>query len=127
MKAELRKNFRFESAHFLPNFPPDHKCRRLHGHSFILEVCVEGIVDPQTGIVMDYADIKKVVSPLVCLLDHRLINDVGDETDCDLLRNPTSENISKWFYDKIKPEIPLLTSIIIHETCTTACIYRGED
>jgi len=126
MKFELRKKFRFESAHFLPHFPEGHKCRRLHGHSFYVEICVEGESNEQTGVVIDYSDIKKIVKPLVESLDHRLINEVGDEFGETLLQNPTSENLSRWFYIKVKPLLPILSAVIVYETCTSTCIYRGE-
>jgi len=126
MKMELRKKFRLESAHFLPHFPEGHKCRRLHGHSFFIEICVEGACDPHTGVVMDYGDIKKIVKPLVELLDHRLINDVGTEINAPLLMNPTSENIAKWFFDTLHPDLPMLSAVIVYETCTSTCIYRGD-
>ena len=126
MKLELRKKFRFESAHFLPNFPEGHKCRRLHGHSFFVEICVEGEINPLTGVVMDYGVIKKIVKPWIEMLDHRLINEVGQEINSPLLMNPTSENIAIWLYSELKPQIESLSAIIVYETCTSTCIYRGE-
>jgi 6-pyruvoyltetrahydropterin/6-carboxytetrahydropterin synthase len=85
---------------------------------------VEGECHPNTGVVMDYGDIKKVVKPLIELLDHRLINDVGTEMNEPLLMNPTSENIAKWFYDRLRPDLPMLSAVIVYETCTSTCIYK---
>ena len=124
MPVLISKKFRFESAHYLPKMPEGHKCKRLHGHSFRIEVHVLGETDPQTGILIDYGDIKQIVSPLVKRLDHRCLNDVGEEEGIELLKNPTSENIAQWFFDELKPELEGLYSIVVHETCTSRCEYR---
>ena len=89
------KAFTFEAAHSLPNVPQDHKCGRLHGHSFRVEVHVRGPVDGQAGWVMDFAEIKKAVQPLCELLDHRYLNEIEG------LKNPTSENIARWIWDRL--------------------------
>jgi 6-pyruvoyltetrahydropterin/6-carboxytetrahydropterin synthase len=117
---ELAKTFRFESAHFLPNVPPEHKCRRMHGHSFRATIRVTGPVDPATGWVMDYADIAAAFEPLRLALDHRSLNDV------DGLANPTSENVARWIWERLKPTLPLLSAVTVHETCTANCTYRGD-
>lgn len=119
MRVELVKEFTFEAAHRLPHVPPGHKCGRLHGHSFRFEVAVEGEVDPQTGWFVDYGDIKKAAAPLVDRLDHYHLNDVEG------LENPTSEILAKWIFDRLKPALPLLSSVTVFETCTTKCVYRG--
>jgi 6-pyruvoyl tetrahydropterin synthase/QueD family protein len=69
MMVRLSKTFHFEAAHDLPTFPPDHKCRRLHGHSFRFDVVVQGEVDPAKGYLIDYGDIKKAAEPLVKRLE----------------------------------------------------------
>ncbi len=119
-QVELTKEFHFEAAHSLPHVPPDHKCARLHGHSFRVEVTVKGPVDPHTGWVMDFADLKAVFEPLEDQLDHRFLNDVPG------LENSTSENIARWIWVRLQPKLPLLWSITVHETCTAKCVYRGE-
>src|SRR6266581_9556061 len=73
---ELRKTFQFEAAHLLPHLPKSHKCRRLHGHSFKVDIVVEGEIDPKLGWVMDYADISKAFKPLWKKLDHNYLNKV---------------------------------------------------
>ncbi len=103
----------------LPNLPPSHKCRRLHGHSFKVEIAVEGPCDPKLGWVMDYADITKVFKPLLNQLDHFYLNEIPG------LENPTSENIAIWIWQRLKPGLPLLTELVVAETCTAKCIYRG--
>ena len=117
---EIFKIFGFEAAHYLPNVPPTHKCRRMHGHSFRVEVYVEGAVDPATGWVMDFADLKAFVEPLEDRLDHRVLNDIEG------LENPTSENLARWLWRELKPALPGLSQLIVRETCTAGCIYRGE-
>lgn len=126
MTVEIHKTFRFESAHWIPGFADGHKCRRLHGHSFVLEVWCKGPVDAQTGVVMDFADIKAVVAPIVDRVDHYCLNDLGTAWNDPLLLNPTSENLAIWFYRQIKPLLPLLDHVRVHETCTSSCRYRGE-
>jgi 6-pyruvoyltetrahydropterin/6-carboxytetrahydropterin synthase len=120
MTMKLYKAFGFEAAHFLPKVPPGHKCGRIHGHSFRCEIEVTGPVDPETGWVMDFADIKKAFKPVEDALDHRFLNE-----EVPGLVNPTSEVICKWIWDQLKPSLPLLTAVILHETCTARSEYRG--
>ena len=117
---ELRKTFQFEAAHLLPGLPEAHKCRRLHGHSFQVEVVVEGPCDPLMGWVMDYADISNAFRPLWERLDHYYLNEIVG------LENPTSENLALWIWQHLKPSLPLLSEIVVAETCTARCIYRGD-
>jgi 6-pyruvoyltetrahydropterin/6-carboxytetrahydropterin synthase len=117
---ELRKSFQFEAAHLLPGLPKSHKCRRLHGHSFKVEIAVAGELDPKLGWVMDYAEISKAFKPLWERLDHFYLNEIAG------LENPTSENIAIWIWKKLKPRLPLLCEVVVAETCTARCIYRGE-
>ena len=119
MTVRLTKTFSFEAAHDLPTFPDGHKCRRLHGHSFRFDVIVEGIVDPVRGYLIDYGDIANVAEPIVKQLDHYYLNELEG------LSNPTAENIARWIWQKLKPTLPALSAIIVHETCTSACEYRG--
>jgi 6-pyruvoyltetrahydropterin/6-carboxytetrahydropterin synthase len=114
---ELKKTLTIESAHRLPHLPPTHKCSRLHGHSFRITVVVKGALDEHTGWVMDYADLKKAAEPVINDLDHRYLNEISG------LENPTSEVLARWIYERLKPTLPLLHSIIIGETCTTECTY----
>ena len=116
---DIAKTFQIEAAHLLPNLPETHKCRRLHGHSFRAEIVVEGPCDPRLGWVMDYADIKAAFAPLFEQLDHHYLNDIPG------LGNPTSENLARWVWNALKPRLPLLARIVVHETCTTMCSYTG--
>lgn len=116
---EIYKSFRIEAAHRLPNVPEGHKCGRLHGHSFEVEIHVAGEPDPVTGWIIDFADIKSVFKPIYEQLDHHYLNDIEG------LENPTSENLAIWIWNKLKPELPALDKIVVKETCTSGCVYRG--
>ncbi len=117
---DIFKEFTFESAHRLPNVPPTHKCARLHGHSYRVAIHVSGPVDPTLGWIIDFAEIKDAFAPVHTQLDHYYLNDIAG------LENPTSENIARWMWQRLKPSLPLLSQIVIHETCTSGCIYRGD-
>ena len=116
---ELVKDFRFEAAHFLPQVPEGHKCRRIHGHSFRGEVAVRGPIDPKVGWVMDFADLKRAVDPVVTDLDHYLLNEIPG------LENPTSELLCIWIWKRLVAVIPNLYRVTIEETCTSRCHYFG--
>ncbi len=105
----------------MPNLTKSHKCRRLHGHSFQAEIAIEGECDPKLGWVMDYADITKAFQPCWAKLDHHYLNEVPG------LENPTSENIAIWIWQHLKPKLPLLKEVVVAETCTARCIYRGQN
>lgn len=119
MRTRLVKDFRFEAAHRLPRVPEGHKCARLHGHSFRIEVEVVGEVDPEMGWVVDYADIKRAFSPLHDALDHRYLNEIEG------LENPTSEILVAWIWERLAPRLPGLARLVLHETCTSRCVYEG--
>lgn len=119
MNVELTKSFRFEAAHRLPTFPDGHKCRRLHGHSYRVDVHVAGPVDPPLGYLVDYGDIKAACEPVRKQLDHFYLNEIEG------LENPTAEVLAKWIWNRLKPALPQLSAIVVHETCTASCTYRG--
>ena len=116
---DIFKVFTLEAAHRLPHVPAGHKCARLHGHSFRVEIHVSGPVDPHSGWVMDFADIKSAFQPLYDQLDHHYLNEV------DGLDNPTSERLAAWIWERLKPALQLLSEVVVHETCTTGCRHRG--
>ena len=93
----------------------------MHGHSFRVEVHVEGAVGESTGWVMDFAEVKARFRDLEDRLDHRLLNDIEG------LENPTSENLARWIWRRLRPGLPGLSKLVVFETCTAGCIYRGED
>ena len=116
----IYKDFTFEAAHHLPNVPEDHKCRRLHGHSFQVRIEVAGETDPDADWVMDYSELKAHFEPIYQQLDHHYLNEIKG------LENPTSENLAKWIWQALKPTLPQLSRIELKETCSTGCIYAGE-
>ena len=118
---EILREFTFEAAHRLPHVPPGHKCGRLHGHSYKVEVHVAGPVGAETGWVMDFGEIKKAFEPLHDALDHRYLNEL------DGLENPTSETLTRWIWRRLRPTLPKLSEVVVRETCTSGCIYRGEE
>ena len=117
---ELRKTFQIEAAHRLPNVPTGNKCARLHGHSWRIEVAIEGPVGDQSGWVMDFADLKAAFQPIYDRIDHHYLNDIPG------LENPTSERLALWIWTELKPRLPLLSELVIAETCTSRCVYRGH-
>ena len=120
MHVRLTKSFSFEAAHWLPTFPEGHKCRRMHGHSFHVDVIVAGEVEEEHGYLMDYGEIKRAIEPVRERLDHYLLNEIEG------LENPTAENLARWIWNRLEPELPSLDAVVVHETCTSACEYRGE-
>ena len=120
MRAWLTKDFTFEAAQTLPYAPEGHKCRRVHGHSFKVEVSVEGDVDPKVGWIYDHANISAAMKPLLRMLDHEYLNEIEG------LENPTIEKMAEWFWKKLESQCPGLCEIVVHETPTARCVYRGE-
>jgi len=116
---EIYKEFTFEAAHRLPHAPPGHKCARLHGHSFRIDVHVGGEPGAETGWILDFADLKAAFKPIFERLDHHYLNDVPG------LENPTSERLAIWIWRELKPALPALTRLVVHETCTSGCVYTG--
>ncbi len=115
----IYKQFTFDSAHFLPNVPEGHKCANMHGHTYALSVFVEGEPDKKTGWIIDYADLKKHIKPIIEILDHHLLNEIPG------LENPTSEILTIWLWNKLIPLIPELKRIELKETPTSGVIYEG--
>jgi len=116
---EIYNEFTFDSAHYLPNLPEGHKCRRLHGHTYTIRIFVKGKVDKILGWVIDFGDIEKVSRPIIDELDHMLLNDI------DGLENPTCENIARWVWQRLKISIPGLSKVIVKESTSAGCIYEG--
>ena len=118
INTTIFKDFKFEAAHYLPNLPKEHKCSRLHGHSFFVRLEIEGEIDKNKGWIIDFSNIKLLFQPIYKQLDHYLLNDIPG------LENPTSEVLAKWIWDRLKPNLSLLSAVIIKETCTSGCIYK---
>jgi 6-pyruvoyltetrahydropterin/6-carboxytetrahydropterin synthase len=118
--VRLVHDFGFEAAHRLPNVPEGHKCARLHGHSFKVALAVAGPVNAATGWFLDFQELFDAWKPLEEQLDHRYLNEVPG------LENPTSEVLAKWIWDRVKPRLPSLVQVTVHETCESRCEYMGD-
>ncbi len=118
-RVRLARGFTFEAAHRLPNVPAGHKCGRLHGHSFRVELVCEGESDPRTGWLLDFSDIKRAFDPLLDRLDHHYLNEIQG------LENPTAESIARWIWVRLKPALSVLAQVNVAETCSSRCEYRG--
>ncbi|MCY1002240.1 6-carboxytetrahydropterin synthase QueD [Myxococcus sp. MISCRS1] len=118
--TEISREFTFEAAHFLPNVPPGHKCSRVHGHSYRVEVTVRGPVDPHYGWVVDFATLTEAWQAMHAQLDHRLLNDVPG------LENPTSELLAAWVFSKLSFPTAKVVKIRVAETCTSQCVVYPE-
>jgi 6-pyruvoyltetrahydropterin/6-carboxytetrahydropterin synthase len=117
-QMEIFREFTFDAAHRLPNVPDDHKCHRMHGHTYRVTLRVAGIVEPQCGWVVDFADIVAAFTPIRDQLDHHYLNDI------DGLGNPTSENLAVWIWERVKPRLPTLAAVTIQESSASGCTYR---
>lgn len=117
---DIFRVFQIEAAHFLPNVPPDHKCARMHGHSFRIEIHVSGEPGTQSGWVMDFADLRRAFQPLFERLDHHCLNDI------DGLENPTSEVLAQWIWRQLAADLPGLSRVVVQETCNAGCVYTGD-
>ncbi len=113
------RQFTFDSAHFLPNVPPEHKCRGMHGHTYKLTIFMTGEPDEHLGWVMDFAVVKKIMEPILEQVDHKLLNDIKG------LENPTCELLAKWLWGKVKLEIPILSKLELYETPKSGVIMEG--
>src|SRR5215470_1313342 len=111
MHVELVREYRFEAAHRLPHVPAGHKCARLHGHSFKIELSLSGPVDPKTGWLIDFGRVDELFEPLRARLDHYYLNEI------EVIENPTSDNLACKIWDRLRPRLPALSAEIVHETC----------
>jgi 6-pyruvoyltetrahydropterin/6-carboxytetrahydropterin synthase len=117
---KISQAFTFEAAHRLPNVPREHRCHRMHGHSYRVEIRVEGPVDPRTGFVIDFFDLEAAFGLLREQLDHHCLNEVEG------LENPTAENIATWIWDRLLPSLRDLSSVAVFETPNCWAEYNGR-
>lgn len=117
---KITQAFTFEAAHRLPNVPATHKCHRMHGHSYRVELQLDGKVNPDTGFVIDFFDLEKAFGPLLEQLDHHTLNEIEG------LENPTAENISTWIWSRVRPLLPELNSVKVFETPMCWAEYDGN-
>ena len=118
---QIRKSFTFEAAHVLPHHPG--KCSRLHGHSYRLEVALEGPLQRDgaaAGMIEDFDVVSSAVkASVVNELDHRSLN--------DLIENPTAEEIVLWIWQRLAPELPQLAELILWETRKACVVLKKGD
>ena len=119
VNVELTKEYRFEAAHRLPRVAEGHKCARLHGHSYKVEIAVTGPVNPDTGWLIDFGVIDDAWAELHVKFDHHNLNDVPG------LENSTCENIAVYVWRALRPRIPELSAVTVWETYDSKCTYRG--
>ena len=117
MRVTICKSFNFDAAHFLPLVAHDHKCRRMHGHTYRVEVICEGGLD-ERGMVVDYAEIADAWEYLHDTLDHRTLNDVPG------LENPTTEVLAPWLLERMYAALPSVVAVRVCESSTTWCEAR---
>jgi len=120
MRVELTKEFRFEAAHFLPKVPDDHKCKRMHGHSYRIQVTIAGEMKPELGWVVDLGDLAEAFDPLLDQLDHRVLNEVSG------LENPTSANLCIWVMERLKVPGVIVSKVVVQETCTSSATVHAS-
>ncbi len=120
MRCQLSRDYHFEAAHRLPRVPATHKCSRVHGHSYHVTITLSGSIDSDMGWLVDFADVDRVIDPVIARIDHTLLNEIPG------LENPTSELLAVWLWREIQPRLPGLTEIMLAETPTSRCVYRGD-
>lgn len=117
---QIFKQFTFDSAHYLPNVPEGHKCKEIHGHTYRVVFYFEGELDTHLGWVMDFGDLKLVLEPVIKQIDHKLMNSIAG------LENPTCERIAIWLWEQVKPSLPSLCKVELHETPSSGAVYEGK-
>jgi 6-pyruvoyltetrahydropterin/6-carboxytetrahydropterin synthase len=118
--VELKKIYSFEAAHHLPRVPAGHKCSRMHGHSYRVEIGLRGPVDPLTGWLVDFAMIDDAWAPLFRQFDHHTLNDTAE------LDNPTCENLCAFIWNAMAAKVPNLAAVTVWETADSCCTLRGS-
>lgn len=121
-RLSITKQFKFEAAHVLPNH--EGACNRLHGHSYLVEVSIEGYpkeTGAEAGMVMDFGNLKQIVNrEVIDKMDHQFLNEIPG------LENPTAENMCVWIWDKLSKWVPGIANIRVWETATAYAEYKGE-
>jgi 6-pyruvoyltetrahydropterin/6-carboxytetrahydropterin synthase len=116
----IYKEFRFESAHFLPSAAPGTANARMHGHSFRARVTIEGMPNADTGYIFHFDELATAMEDLREALDHRLLNEIEG------LEAPTLERISMWLWNRMQNRVPGLAEIeIARDSCNEGCVYSG--
>ncbi|MBN1653878.1 MAG: 6-carboxytetrahydropterin synthase QueD [Deltaproteobacteria bacterium] len=115
MRTEISKTYRIEAAHRLPRVAQEHKCYRLHGHSFQITLRIQGDIDPKFDWIVDFGEIDQAWKPIHDAIDHRYLNEIPG------LENPTSEILAEWILRRIRLSRGRVVAVSIAETCTASC------
>lgn len=116
----ISKEFRFDAAHFLPTAAKGHPNSRMHGHSFVVQVTLEGVPDPTKGWIRDFAEIDAGIAETREHLDHHLLNEIKG------LDQPTLENIARFIFTALKQTLPELTAVTVRrDSLGESCTFRG--
>jgi len=114
MRVRIAKTFDFDAAHWLPFVEDAHKCKRMHGHTYRVEVTVEGEPDDR-GMVVDYAEITAAWAHVFDVLDHRVLNEIPG------LENPTTETLAPWILTRMASAMHQVVSVRVYESSTSWC------
>jgi 6-pyruvoyltetrahydropterin/6-carboxytetrahydropterin synthase len=121
MQTEISKSFSIEAAHRLPNVSSNHKCSRIHGHSFRITLRISGDVDPEFGWIVDFGEIDEAWKPIHGEIDHQYLNEIPG------LENPTSEMLAHWIFERFRLSRGRLVAVTVAETCNAACTVYSDD
>jgi 6-pyruvoyltetrahydropterin/6-carboxytetrahydropterin synthase len=118
--VEVSTDFNFEAAHYFAHFPEGHANKRLHGHSFRVQITVGGVPDPVSGFVCEFSSLERTASDIRADLDHHLLNEVAG------LGPPSLENLAIWIWRRAKFSIPNVSKVIVYrDSCRQSCAYGG--
>ncbi len=120
MNVRLVREYKFEAAHRLTSVSPEHRCGKLHGHSYRVELTLEGPVDEKAGWLIDFGDVDTAWSRAGDRLDHGILNDIPG------LTNPTCEMLTRWIWEAVRPALPQLRRVTVWETADARCEYEGD-
>ena len=120
--TELTYEFWFDAAHQFRHMPIGHKYRGLHGHSFRAEIAVAGSPDPESGFIVDFAQLEAAGESIRERLDHRFLNEIAG------LEIPSLEHIARFIWQELKPRFDGLTRVVIRrDSHRQGCVYTGEE
>jgi 6-pyruvoyltetrahydropterin/6-carboxytetrahydropterin synthase len=118
--VHIWRRFRFEAAHQLPNVPPGHKCGRMHGHGFEVILHADRDLD-EKHIGIDFDHLATLWEPIYREINYACLNNIQG------LENPTSELISSWLWERLKPQLPELSWVTVYETATCGAHFDGQN
>jgi 6-pyruvoyltetrahydropterin/6-carboxytetrahydropterin synthase len=115
--VEITQEFGFDAAHFLGAGAPEN--RRIHGHSFYVDVTLRGEMDPATGMLQDFDEIRRVLAAIANDLDHRMLNDIPE------LGTPTLENLARYIFGHAQQSFPALVRVRVRRpSLGQSCMFE---